>query len=617
MSSTRVRKAAAPAAAKTTKKTIAKKTKTITKKSPEPEPESESEVDTGAVVNNTADSDAEPNPPKAAPKKATKATTKKTAKPVSKAASKAKTTQPKSTIPPKRGPSAAAPTAAAKDAPAKESKKRKAEDDAEDEPKVNGVKKAKVSPVPEDEVKSKRAAAPNKAAVKNTKAAKPKPTINEAPTQVMGVYVCGEGSSGELGLGSAKGQTEVKRPRFNPILGDSSVVALSVGGMHTAVLTKDNKILTWGVNDQGALGRDTTWDGGLRDIDDGNDSDSDSSDSGSQTDVNPNESTPGVVNMSGLPDDIVFTQVACTDSATFALTSAGDVYGWGTFRSNEGLFGFDPSTLIQLTPKLIAGLKNVVQIAGGANHVVALQKNGTVYCWGAGQQNQLGRRILERRAVNSLKPTAITNLKKIGYVGAGAYSSFAVKENGDVYSWGLNNFGQTGIAKELDEEGNSKTNDVHMPILVESLRGKGKVTCIKGGQHHTIAVTDKNELLFWGRVDGSQAGVKIQDLPKEHVTFDSAGVARYLVVPVQIPNIEAVTATAGSDHCIAIDKNGKAWSWGFSTTFQTGQGTDDDVELATMIDNTAVRDKKLLWAGAGSQFSVLAGIAKPLTNGVH
>ena len=120
--------------------------------------------------------------------------------------------------------------------------------------------------------------------------------------------------------------------------------------MHTAALTHDNKILTWGVNDQGALGRDTNWDGGLRDMDDANASDSDS-DSGSETAINPKESTPGEVDVSALPDGIVFTQVVCTDSATFALTTTGDVYGWGTFRSNEGIFGFDPTTLIQLRPE--------------------------------------------------------------------------------------------------------------------------------------------------------------------------------------------------------------------------------------------------------------------------
>lgn len=538
-----------------------------------------------------------------------------------KAATGAKESKPKQTAAAKKAAEAskttAKTTAKTSSADAKASKKRKAEDEDEDKAQVNGVKRVKAtSPAPAAE-HPKRKTAVSKTTT--TKKAKAKVEINHAPTEKLNVYVFGEGSSGELGLGSAKGQVEVKRPRYNPNLDPDTigVVALSVGGMHTAALTHDSKIYTWGVNDQGALGRDTTWEGGLRDMDENEDADDSDSESGSETAINPKESTPGEVDLSELPEGTVFTQLACTDSATFALTSEGDVYGWGTFRSNEGIFGFDPTTLVQLRPKLIKGVNKVTQLAAGANHVLALQSNGTVYGWGSGQQNQLGRRILERRAANSLVPTPIGLPKKMIGLGAGAYNSFAIRENGDVYSWGLNNFGQTGIPKEFDESGASKGSDVHHPIVIDSLHGKGKVTCIQSGAHHTVAVTDKGELLVWGRLDGNQLGIKVSDLPQDDVVRDSAGHPRILTVPTQIPNIDAVYAAAGSDHCIAIDKNGKAYSWGFSTTFQTGLGTDDDVEVATLIDNTAVRDKKLVWAGAGGQFSVIAGLPGPVVNGVN
>ncbi|KIX02591.1 uncharacterized protein Z518_08532 [Rhinocladiella mackenziei CBS 650.93] len=544
-----------------------------------------------------------------ASKKATKSS-----KPVKEPKTNSTVTNKKSTEPSKAPPKVAKESSTA---PAKKTTKRKAEDVVEDKPHVNGVKRVKsqsVTPEPVPEPPKRKVAAEKTAAKKKPRA---KAEINHAPTEKLNVYVFGEGSSGELGLGSAKGQTEVKRPRYNPNLSPDTVgvVTLSVGGMHTAALTHDSKIFTWGVNDQGALGRDTTWEGGLRDIDE--DTDDSDSESGSETAINPKESTPGEVDLSGLPEGIVFTQVTCTDSATFALTSEGEVYGWGTFRSNEGIFGFDPTTLIQLRPKLIKGLSKITKLAAGANHVLALQSNGTVYGWGSGQQNQLGRRILERRASNSLVPMPIGLPKKIVNIGAGAYNSFAVRDNGDVYSWGLNNFGQTGIPKEFDETGASKGSDVHRPIVVQSLHGKGMVTCIQGGAHHTIAVTDKGELLVWGRLDGNQLGLKMSDLPQDEVVRDSAGHPRILTVPTQIPNIDAVYAAAGSDHGIAIDKKGKAYSWGFSTTFQTGLGTDDDVEVATLIDNTAVRDKKLVWAGAGGQFSMVAGLPAPVVNGVN
>ena len=68
-----------------------------------------------------------------------------------------------------------------------------------------------------------------------------------------------------------------------------------------------------------------------------------------------------------------------------------------------------------------------------------------------------------------------------------------------------------------------------------------------------------------------------------------------------MPGLDAAFATAESDCSLAVTRDAKAYSWGFSVNRQTGQGTDDDVECASIIDNTAaaVRGKKLVWAGAG------------------
>lgn len=178
---------------------------------------------------------------------------------------------------------------------------------------------------------------PKKARVTQPRAPKPKPkpkpkvVINEAPKTRLNVYVCGEGSSGELGLGSAKNVIDVKRPRLNQLLAADKVgvVQVAVGGMHCVALTHNNQIFTWGVNDQGALGRDTAWEGGYKDIDDNSDSDdSDDDDSG----LNPRESTPTAIPANAFPEGTVFVEVAAADSSSFALTDDGQVYGWGTFR---------------------------------------------------------------------------------------------------------------------------------------------------------------------------------------------------------------------------------------------------------------------------------------------
>lgn len=167
------------------------------------------------------------------------------------------------------------------------------------------------------------------------------PVINQAPTDILTVFAFGTGDmSGELGLGPKK--KEAKRATVIPKLDGRDkdayrVVQVDCGGMHVLALTKDNKIVSWGCNDKGALGRDTNWDGGLRDMDAekaGSDSDSD------DEDVNPLESTPTHIPEDSFPKGTKFTSVAAGDSSSFAVTDTGLVYGWGTFLVSPKIFIF-------------------------------------------------------------------------------------------------------------------------------------------------------------------------------------------------------------------------------------------------------------------------------------
>ncbi|KAI1806274.1 RCC1/BLIP-II [Daldinia bambusicola] len=428
--------------------------------------------------------------------------------------------------------------------------------------------------------------------------------FNEVPTKELDVFVFGEGSSGELGLGSTKHDgkkpIDVKRPRINHNL--EGVVALACGGMHCVALTKDQKILTWGVNDDKALGRNTFWEGGTRDVDDDESDDEDDDDTG----INPNESTPGEVDISILPEGTRIAQVAASDSASFILTDDGWVYGWGTFRGADGIIGFSEHARIQETPVLIPGLKNISKLACGANHVLALDLAGKVFTWGSGGQFQLGRKPVSRL----LGPSAGLNPQPCGKftkkhhavnVGAGSYHSFYVDNEDQVWAWGLNNYSQTGLREHTGED---EAMILH-PELVESLEDH-KVTQIVGGEHHSVACTAEGKLLTWGRVDGHQVGQPSNIYNDNNAIFDDNKKPRILLQPTAIDGINATFVATGTDTSFVISNEGKVYSWGFSANYQAGQGSTDDVDVPTLIDNTAIRDRRIVWAGAGGQYSVVA-----------
>ncbi|KAL8762900.1 MAG: hypothetical protein Q9184_001196 [Pyrenodesmia sp. 2 TL-2023] len=487
---------------------------------------------------------------------------------------------------------------------ARESKKRKTADDED----TSELEKSASEAPPAKRAKTGEAG--DKKAPKAPKVvpAKPKVVINHAPTDRLHVYVFGEGSSGELGLGTAKSAIDVKRPRLNPLLPADTVgvVHIACGGMHVAALTHDGKVLTWGVNDQGALGRDTKWEGGLRDVGESDDE----SDSGSDSGLNPFESTPTAVTT--FPEGTVIVKLSAGDSHTLALTDEGLVYGWGTFRfmqSNEGILGFKPGTFVQSTPVLLPGLKKIVDITSGANHCLARDQKGIVYTWGSGQQNQLGFRQLERKRYDSLNPSLLRlRGKHIRLIACGADHSFAVDGKEQVWSWGANSFGATGIYDNAGEDNAV----IISPTIVNNLKlVNDTITNLSGGTHHSLAATENGQCLVWGRFDGSQTGIKDSAIADKDVIVDSKGKPRILLKPTQVPGVgPCAMVAAGTDHCLAITRDGKGYSWGFSANYQTGQGTDNDVTVATMFNNTATRDKHLNWAGAGGQYSILTALAE-------
>ncbi|XEV04463.1 hypothetical protein FSHL1_009750 [Fusarium sambucinum] len=488
--------------------------------------------------------------------------------------------------------------------------------------KAKTTAKAKAeSEEPEEKKPAAKAKVARPAAVKKAEPKKKFPgigkKINDAPTKILDVYVFGEGSSGELGLGSKrvnnKKPIDVKRPRLNDNLAAATtgIVQISCGGMHAVALTHDNKILTWGVNDQGALGRDTNWDGGLRDMDNAEDSDSEDED---DTGINPKESTPTAVSDEFFAPGTKFVQVVASDSASFTLTEDGRVYGWGTFRSSDGILGFSETIKVQDTPILIKDLKNIKALSAGSNHILALDHKGNVVAWGCGQQNQLGRRIIERNKMSSLIPQGVGLPRgKIAKIACGSYHSFAIDKEGVVYGWGLNNFGEIGVESNAGEDDAVILRPAKLTYLDDY-----NITEIDGGEHHSLACSDKGDLLTWGRVDGYQVGFEFDKLSEDNAIYDERGNARILFKPTIQPDVkDIVSVAAGTDNNFAIASDGKVYSWGFSSNYQTGQGTIDDIHIPTLVDNTAIRDKKIIGAGAGGQYSVLIGEAEdvPQTNG--
>ncbi|KAI5307945.1 hypothetical protein KEM55_006982 [Ascosphaera atra] len=384
--------------------------------------------------------------------------------------------------------------------------------------------------------------------------------------------------------------------------------------MHIAALTHDGKIYTWGQNDNAALGRETVWEGGKeKDMDANEDEDSDD-----ELNLNPKEATPSAIPDGFFPAGTNIVQVTAGDCATFALTDTGLVYGWGIFRNENGSWGFykKADKIAKKEPVLFTELKNIVQVSAGENFCLALAQDGTVYSWGDGAQGQLGRQLQPRSSrlqahAPSLEEASLTPSplpfpkRKIVSIHAASNHAFAIDKTGNVWTWGLNNYSQTGI---VDNAGESEA-IIDLPRRVDSVKGM-KVKLVQGGTQHSIALTEDGKCLTWGRMDGSQIGVDFKNLPvddPEQIMKDDRGKPRIMLKPATVDIKDCVWVAAGLDHSIAVAADGKAYAWGFNSGFKCGVPDDsiDDVVEPHRIENKLMKEKKIVWAGAGGQYSLV------------
>lgn len=230
----------------------------------------------------------------------------------------------------------------------------------------------------------------------------------------------GSNSLGQLGLGThalKAGLPPLVQPERHPWFeavanqaGSStsewSIEAAACGSYHTLVLTKFGSILSWGVNELGAIGRNT-----------------EATPDGQSTEEL--ETQPLPVELSS--PNFRPTRIACGDSFSLAVSDAGELRFWGSIRSSDGLLSATPNSKSRITklpsPIADAPREPVVAVATGCDHAILLTAEGHIYTFGNGQQGQLGRKVIERRKHHGLVPEKLALGRKSIAIGAGVCRS--------------------------------------------------------------------------------------------------------------------------------------------------------------------------------------------------
>ncbi|HYE86413.1 MAG TPA: hypothetical protein VEA16_08665 [Vicinamibacterales bacterium] len=122
---------------------------------------------------------------------------------------------------------------------------------------------------------------------------------------------------------------------------------------------------------------------------------------------------------------------------TVVLKSDGTV--WTVGFNAYGNLGDGTSSTSRPTILQVAGLSDVVAIAAGGNHSMALTSTGSLYVWGRNDSGQVG----DGSTTHRYAPVQST-LSGVVAIAAGDNHSLALLSNGSVYAWGSNSSGQLG-----------------------------------------------------------------------------------------------------------------------------------------------------------------------------
>ncbi|XP_054371581.1 probable E3 ubiquitin-protein ligase HERC4 isoform X2 [Molothrus ater] len=327
----------------------------------------------------------------------------------------------------------------------------------------------------------------------------------------------GNASFGQLGLGGIDEEI-VLEPRKSDFFLNKRVRDVGCGLRHTVFVLDDGTVYTCGCNDLGQLGHDKA------------------------------RKRPEHV---GALDAQNIVAVSCGEAHTLALNDKGQVYAWGL--ATDGQLGLPGTEECVRVPRNIKSLSEIqiVQVACGYYHSLALSKGSEVFSWGQNKYGQLG---LGYEYKKQTSPQMIKSLLGIPFaqIAAGGAHSFVLTLSGAIFGWGRNKFGQLGLNDDTDR---------YVPTLLKSLRSQ-KVVHICCGEDHTAALTKEGGVFTFGAGGYGQLGhnsTSHEINPRK--VFELMG-----SVVTQI--------TCGRQHTTAfVPSSGRIYSFGLGGNGQLGTGT--------------------------------------------
>ncbi|MGK4005495.1 hypothetical protein WMF31_22915 [Sorangium sp. So ce1036] len=285
------------------------------------------------------------------------------------------------------------------------------------------------------------------------------------------------------------------------------------------------------------------------------------------------DGTTSPVQVAGLTNIV---DVAGAYAHSCALDSAGTVYCWGS--NGYGKLG-DGTRTAHYTAAAVTGVSNAVDVVTGSEHSCALLSSGSVTCWGQDLHLQLGDL---NNATDSPSPVTVSGLTDAVAISAGNQYTCALRSTGGVSCWGENFIGQLG---------DGTTTKRSTPV---SVTGITDAVALAAGGQHACAILSDSTVKCWG--SNSQGKLGTGSTTPTHST-----------TPVSVSGIsDAVQISAGISHTCVVRTGGAVSCWGVNGNRQLGDGSvtnrSSPAAVSALSDSATV-----VQAGAVSTCALVSG----------
>lgn len=382
------------------------------------------------------------------------------------------------------------------------------------------------------------------------------------------IWTWGDNRYGQLGNGSR----DAGYGHPVKVAGLDGVVSVAAGERHSLALKEDGTVWSWGDNEHCQLGDATGVVG---------------------------HTEPIMVN--GLEG---ITAIAAGDYFSVALKDDGTLWYFGDSFFGGGTNGGIWHDFAR--PHQVEGVSDVVSFACGRRTIVALKEDGTVWCWGDNSQGQLGNGSYDSHN----EPIAVPDLYDVTAVAAGEKFTMALKSDGTVWGWGTlyiaggENLqrrnrpeklaGLSGVANikagywlglALKRDGTvwysgadtRKQEDEKSGWQFLKRSPVASTHVIYAGGKDAFLEKQDGTLLCWGLNDFGQPEVKGKRKPITLVPLLFSATAQAERVPAAAvrgetpaPLTKFQGIAAGSEHSVALARNGTVWTWGENNSGQLG-----------------------------------------------